>query len=228
MPGMTLEFTVKDDNDSINNKQVVGILDDINIGGVTELMITTLDVGFLTEPRDKFPFANQRQLHSEYYETTLASRLIVVQYESMFLEEIMLPDGTFYSSKDDSDGISNTDGGWHTGDMRQYIAKILLSHGIDLANYGVLSNLGSSESSHPFTCALLAAHNSVGIYQNGRQVHGGSGGNGMVTLDSSIGNEFSHEIRHNYDLGCWKCTFEINARVSHTCPGDDSSSWSMV
>jgi hypothetical protein len=218
VPGMTLEFIVKDDNDSINNKQVLGILDDINVGGVTELMITTLDVGMLTEPRNKFLFANQQELHREYYETTLASRLIVVQYESMFLEEIMLPDGTFYSSG----GISNTDGSWHTGDMRQFIAKILLSHGIDLANYGVSSSLGSSESSNPFTCALLAAHNAVGMYQNGRKVHGGSGGNGMVTLDSSIGNEFSHEIGHNYNLGHYVDGF--NGSV-HRPSNEINSSW---
>ena len=61
----------------------------------------------------------------------------------------------------------------HTGDMRQYIGKILLSHGIDFANYGISSSNGGSEQGHPFTCALLAAHNTVGKYQNGRQVHGG-------------------------------------------------------
>jgi hypothetical protein len=218
-PGMTLEFTVvKDSNDS--NKQITGVLDDIHIGGITELMITTLDVGFLTEPRNAFSFANQPELHREYYETTLASRLIVVQYESMHMEEIMLPDGTFYSSKDGD--VSNTDGGWHTGDMRQYIAKILLSHGIDLANYGISSSLGSSESSHPYTCALLAAHNSVGMYQNGRQVHGGSGGNGMITLDSSIGNEMSHEVGHNYGLGHYVDGF--NGSV-HRPSNEINSSW---
>ena len=36
------------------------------------------------------------------------------------------------------------------------------------------------------------------MYQNGRQVHGGSGGNGIITLNSSIGNEKSHEAGHNY------------------------------
>ena len=40
-----------------------------------------------------------------------------------------------------------------------------------------------------------------GKYANGVQVHGGSGGNGMVTLDDSLGNEFSHEVGHNYGLG---------------------------
>ena len=30
--------------------------------------------------------------------------------------------------------------------------------------------------------------------------HGGSGGGGIVTLDQTIGNEFSHEVGHNYGL----------------------------
>merc|ERR1711935_239484 len=84
---------------------------------------------------------------------------------------------------------------------RQYIGKVLLSHGIDFANYGISSSNGGDESSHPFTCALLAAHNTVGFYQNGNITHGGSGGNGLVTLDSSVGNEFSHEVGHNHGLG---------------------------
>lgn len=75
--------------------------------------------------------------------------------------------------------------------------NISQSHGTDLANYGINSSSGTSESSHPFTCAFLAAHNTVGQYTNGRIVHGGSGGNGIITLDSSIGNEMSHEAGHN-------------------------------
>jgi len=78
--------------------------------------------------------------------------------------------------------------------MRQFIGKFLLSHGIDLANYGISSSKGQSEKPHPFTCAFLAAHNTVGMYQNGRVKHGLSGGNGMVTLLNSIGNEMSHEV----------------------------------
>ena len=74
-----------------------------------------------------------------------------------------------------------------------------MSHGIDLVNYGILSSKGASKLSHPFTCALLAAHNTVRMYQNGRQVHSGSNGNGIITLDSSIGNEMSHDAGHNYD-----------------------------
>ncbi|MEG1679192.1 MAG: TagA domain-containing protein, partial [Stenotrophomonas sp.] len=45
------------------------------------------------------------------------------------------------------------------------------------------------------------AHHAVGRYSNGVQSHGLSGGNGMLTLYSTSGNEFSHEIGHHYGLG---------------------------
>lgn len=74
--------------------------------------------------------------------------------------------------------------GWHSGTMRQRIGKELVSHGIDNANYGLNSTAGLGENSHPYVVAQLAAHNSRGNYANGIQVHGGSGGGGIVTLDS--------------------------------------------
>jgi len=190
--GMTLEFSAVLNSDE---EDKVGILHKIEIGGVTELVITAIDAGFLTPPRNQFKFRDDETANREYFETAPVSRLVVAQYESMHLTTIVLPTGKVYTD------VSDDNGGWHSGDMRQYIGKILLSHGIDLANYGISSSKGGSESSHPFTCALLAAHNTVGMYKNGRQVHGGSGGNGMITLDSSIGNELSHEVGHNYGLG---------------------------
>ena len=207
-PGMSLKFTASDDK--------VGTLDDIEIGGVTELVITAIDVGFLTDPRDQFTFRNDLATHREYFESAPVSRLVVAQYESMHLTEVMLPTGMLYTA------VSDDNGGWHSGDMRQHIGKILLSHGIDLANYGISSSLAQSESPHPFTCAFLAAHNTVGMYQNGRIVHGLSGGNGMITLDSSIGNEMSHEVGHNYGLGHYVGGFDGSVhRPSH----EINSSW---
>jgi len=210
--GITLEFTAI----SSGEEDKIGILDEIKIGGVTELVITAIDAGFLTEPRDEFSFRNDKTSHREYFQTVPVSRLIVAQYESMYLTEIMLPTGKKYTA------VSDTNGGWHDGDMRQDIGKILMSHGIDLANYGISSSKGKSEQSHPFTCALLAAHNTVGMYQNGRQVHGGSGGNGMMTLDSSIGNEMSHEAGHNYGLGHYVGKFDGSV---HRPSSEINSSW---
>ena len=213
-PGMILQFTATPMDPLDEDK--VGILSEIEVGGVTELMLTTIDVGMLTQPRNEFDFRDDVKAHKEYFETAPLSRLIVVQYETMHFTEIMLPSGKLY------DSVSDDNGGWHTGDMRQHIGKILISHGIDLANYGMHSSKGDSESSHPFTCALLTAHNTVGMYQNGRQVHGGSGGNGMVTLDNSLGNEFSHEVGHNYGLGHFVGGFDGSV---HRPAEEINSSW---
>merc|ERR1719343_1976152 len=207
-PGMYLEFASSDKR---------GVLD-AKVGGLTEITITTLDAGFLTEPRNEFIFRDDNTTNSEYFETTMASRLVVVQYETMHFTEIMLPTGKFY------DTVSDDEGGVYKGDMRQHIGKILLSHGIDLANYGIPSSLAQSESPHTntFTCAFLASHNTVGMYQNGRVVHGLSGGNGMVTLWSSTGNEFSHELGHNYGLGHYVGGFDGSV---HRAADKINSSW---
>jgi len=206
-PGMNLEFATRG-----------GKRGDLvaNVGGETELVITTIDAGFLTEPRNEFTFREDPTLNSDYFETTMTSRLVVVQYEAVHLTEIMLPTGNFY------DTVSDDEGGVYSGDMREFIGKLLLSHGIDLANYGISSSLAQSESPHPYTCAFLTAHNSVGMYQNGRVVHGLSGGNGMITLLSSIGNEFSHEVGHNYGLGHYVGGFDGSV---HRAADNINSSW---
>jgi len=206
-PGMTLEFA------ATSGEQ--GVIE-ADVGGVTELVITTLDAGFLTEPRNEFQFRDDPTTNTEYFETTLVSRLVVAQYETMKFDEIVLPDGKKY------DSVSDDEGGVYSGDMRQSIGKLLLSHGIDLANYGISSSLAQSESPHPFTCALLAAHNTVGMYQNGEVIHGLSGGNGMITLWDSVGNEMSHEVGHNYGLGHYVGGFEGSV---HRGADEINSSW---
>ena len=78
VPGMTLEFSIvpvimatgttnqqqeqQDADEGAVTTVTMGVLDNIHIGGVTELMITTLDAGFLTEPRNEFTFANDEEL----------------------------------------------------------------------------------------------------------------------------------------------------------------------
>merc|ERR1719285_302537 len=183
--GMTLEFQQGDQ---------FGSLSDVEIGAITELMITTIDAGFLTTPRDEFEFAKDSTAHRDYFQTLQVTRLVVVDYEPWHLTEVMLPTGKLYTTASDDEG------GIYAGDMRQYIGKELLSHGIDMANYGIFSSKGGTERPHPFTCGLLAAHNTRGMYQNGVQLHGLSGGNGIITLKNSIGNEFSHEVGHNLNL----------------------------
>lgn len=185
-PGLTLEF---------RQGKLAGELKGLKVGAPTQLLIHTIDLGMLTTPRGAFAFAKDPEAHREYFQTLPTSRLIVSQYAPLSLPEVMLPTGKLLTDLDDSEG------GWHSGTMRQSIGKELISHGIDNANYGLNSSSGQGEDTHPYVVAQLAAHNNRGKYANGVQVHGGSGGGGIVTLDESIGNELSHEVGHNYGLG---------------------------
>jgi hypothetical protein len=144
------------------------------------------------------------------------SRLIVSQYAPLFLREVMLPNGTLLTDSDPSNGD------WHNGTMRQCIGKELISLGIDNANYGINSSAGEGEGTHPYVAAQLAAHNAQGKYSNGVVVHGGSGGGGIVTLDSSIGNELSHEVGHNYGLGHYVGGFQGSV---HRSADQINSTW---
>ena len=193
-----------------------GTLSDLKIGAPTELLIHTIDIGMLTAPRDQFHFALDPQAHREYFQTVPTSRLIVSQYETLSLPEVMLPNGTLLTDHDPSKGD------WHNGAMRQSIGKELISLGIDNANYGINCTAGEGEGTHPYVVAQLAAHNSVGQYASGIVVHGGSGGGGIVTLDDSLHNEFSHEVGHNYGLGHYVDGFQGSV---HRSADQINSTW---
>lgn len=193
--GLAAEWVVPGLSLQIRQGNLTGELTGLKVGAPTQLLIHTIDVGMLTTPRGAFAFAKDAEAHREYFQTVPTSRLVVAQYAPLSLSEVMMPTGTLLKDFDESEG------GWHTGNMRQSIGKELISHGIDNANYGLNSTSGQGEKSHPYVVAQLAAHNNRGKYANGVQVHGGSGGGGIVTLDSSIGNELSHEVGHNYGLG---------------------------
>ncbi|WP_231565413.1 M66 family metalloprotease [Vibrio hyugaensis] len=210
--GLTLTF---------NNNGKKGFLNNIKVGAPTELLIHTIDVGMLIEPRGQFHFQKDKEAQREYFETAPVSKLVVSEYEPVYFNEVMLPDGTLLVDYDPSEG------GWHSGTMRQRIGKELISIGINNANYGIHSSVGVGESDNPYLAAQLTAHNSRGRYSNGTVTHGGSGGAGMVTLDSSIGNEFSHEVGHNYGLGHYPDGFDGSvhkpAHMNNSTWGWDSS-----
>ncbi|GLR74119.1 M66 family metalloprotease [Aliivibrio sifiae] len=206
---------------SFENQGKKGTLAQIKVGAPTELLLHTIDVGMLVEPRGAFHFQTDKAAQREYFETAPISKMVVSEYEPVHFTEVMLPNGTLLTDLDPSDG------GWHSGTMRQRIGKELISIGINNANYGINSSVGVGESENPYVAAQLTAHNTRGNYNNGVQTHGGSGGAGMVTLDSSIGNEFSHEVGHNYGLGHYPGGFEGSihkpANMTNSTWGWDSS-----
>lgn len=207
VPGLSLVVRQGDSSGELNG---------LHVGAPSELLIHTIDLGMLTRPRDKFEFAKDPEAHREYFQTVPTGRLIVSQYAPLSLPKVMLPDGTLLTDHDPSKA------GWHEGTMRQSIGKELISLGIDNANYGIHSTAGTGEDSHPYVAAQLAAHNSVGKYAAGVVVHGGSGGGGIVTLDDSLHNEFSHEVGHNYGLGHYVGGFQGSV---HRPADEGNSTW---
>ena len=207
VPGLSLQ---------IQQGNLNGELTNLKVGPPSELLIHTIDIGMLAPPRDQFEFAKDPEAHREYFQTVPTSRMIISQYAPLYLREVMLPNGTFLHDSDPSKGD------WHNGTMRQSIGKELISHGIDNANYGINSSAGEGEDSHPYLAAQLTAHNSHGKYSNGLVVHGGSGGGGIVTLDASLGNEFSHEVGHNYGLGHYVGGFQGSV---HRSADQINSTW---
>jgi hypothetical protein len=209
VPGLKLEFIQGDKKGSLNF--AAQGRDGLKIGAPNELLMHTIDVGMLTDPRDKFDFAKDLSLQAEYFQTIPVSRQIVGKYESLKLEQVVLPDGRTYtpSNLDNSLGV-----GLYSGAMHDAIAKLLILHGINNANYGYSSSSSTSErwdeGGHPYWAAQIAAINAIGKYAvttdkvylglGGLWVHGLSGGAGMLSIKESAGNEFSQEAGHNYGL----------------------------
>lgn len=188
IPGNVLEFDVDGRT---------GTYRDMDVGAPSELLLHTIDIGMLTPHRGRFIDHFGDEMVRQYFQTLPCSRLIVNRYEPIDFHTVELADGTVYRDH------SAQKGEWHGGDLREKIGKQLVSLGINNANLGIHSSPGSGENglNKHFVAAQFTAHTSVGNYINGRVVHGGSGGGSMVTLEAITGNEFSHELGHNYGLG---------------------------
>lgn len=191
-PGMSLSIT---DNTSRNGSLAA---DKIEFGAPAELVVHSIRLGMLTAPpaeSDAFwLLKNPEQGAADYFQTIPAARFTVAYYEPMQLDKVMVANGTIY------DTASAGEGGVYSGDMRENTGKSTVSVGINLANFGATAS-GMAGQSQPQWFQNVVAHHAVGRYSNGVQSHGLSGGNGMLTLYSTSGNEFSHEIGHHYGLG---------------------------
>ncbi|RXJ74132.1 hypothetical protein CS022_05810 [Veronia nyctiphanis] len=149
-----------------------GTLDQVNVGAPTEMLLHTIDVGMLIENRGRFEFQYDKEHARQYFQTLPASRLVVSIYEPQHFEEIMMYDGTLLTDR------APDNGGWHSGSMRESIGKMLISLGINNANYGINTSdvFMQSGRGHPYSVAQMTVHSTIGVYQNGPVVHGGSGG----------------------------------------------------
>ncbi len=189
-PGIALEITS-------HQTSLSGSYPNIDVGAPMELVLNTIDIGMLTPPQDVFIKDFTDDLQRQYFQMTPISRLVVNQYEPVHWTEICMPDGTLY--RDRSPDTADV----HNGNLRQRIGKELISLGINNASQGIHSSPGVGEDglNRHYVVAQLTAHTSVGNYANGRVAHGLSGGGSIVTLYDCSGNEFSHELGHNYAMG---------------------------
>ncbi|TXY05692.1 M66 family metalloprotease [Vibrio mimicus] len=196
-PGLSLRL--------VDNLGREGVLaqGEIQFGGAPELVIQNIDMGMLTRPRNRNTMIqNLPILAADYFQKIPASKLVMADYTPAYFPLVTLPNGVVYTDK------SASTGGWHSGDMREAIGKAMVSTGINNANVGILSSAGYSQH-YNRRFNHITAHTNVGVYTKKDTdlpevvVHGGSGGGGIVTLEATTGNEWSHELGHNYGLGHW-------------------------
>ncbi|WP_116963438.1 M66 family metalloprotease [Fastidiosibacter lacustris] len=167
----------------------------LDISAPMEQVLINIEIGMLTPPKKINTWIQDpARMGIDFFQKTLISKLTISEYEPVFWKKITMPDGKIYTEQ------SNDTGGVYSGDLRENIGKSLISTGIRMANIGINDTAGSSqESSSRFKQTVV--HTSVGKYQNGVVVHGLSGGGGQLTLDSTVGNQFTHELGHDYGLG---------------------------
>jgi hypothetical protein len=171
----------------------------IDFAAPAELVVHSVRLGMLTDPPvnnsgGHWFRTNPAEAATDYLQTIPAARITAAYYEDVKLTRVMVASGVIY------DTASAVNGDVYSGDMRENTAKSTFSVGINLANWGVTSS-GMQSQQQPQVTQSVVIHHARGVYANGVQNHGLSGGNSILTLSTSRGNEFSHEIGHHYGLG---------------------------
>ena len=173
--------------------------DKIDFAAPGELVLTNIRLGLLspvTVNNGHHMLLQPEKAGADYFQTIPAAQMTVAKYDDVVLDRVMVANGTIY---DVATGSAST-GDVYSGDMRENTGKSTFGVGINLANWGVTSASMQSQE-QPQLTQNVNAHHARGKYANGTFNHGLSGGNGMLTLIDSVGNEFSHEIGHHYGLG---------------------------
>lgn len=212
--GLSLKF-----NDQNGN---VGILeqDQFNFGAASELFLTNFRLGMLSKVRDPEELElDPLNEANDYFQTIPVAKLKLGTFLPLEIKDkIVMPNGKIYTP----DNLSDSEGGWHTGDMREDILKGLFGAGINRANYGIFSS-NAMEQSY-FNFKQIQIHRGTGSYKNGKNIkHGLSGGNGLATLDSTKGNEFSHELGHSFLVDHYHGGEENNSQNEYTGWGYDAN-----
>jgi len=216
-PGLSIRII-----DPANEKNGDLRSEDIDFAAPGELVVQSIRLGLLTDPPKStghYMLLEPEKAGTDYFQTIPAARMIVSKYEDMKLDKVMVASGVIY------DSVSLDNGGVYGGDMRENTAKSTFSTGINLANWGVTSSSMQSQEQPQVTQSVVIHHargkyineeiNDKGESNKGEYVHGLSGGNGILTLYDSVGNEFSHEIGHHYGLGHYPGSVKISDTITN-------------
>lgn len=206
-----------------DNLGKIGLLQasEIQFGPPIELVTQHVEIGMLLPPSEIQPNlwsnpTNYRapELALDYFQMVPIAKFTAAQYLPIHFPKIVLPNGNAYIERSTFEGA-----GVYKGDMRQEIAKGMVSTGINYANIGIPSSIGGTEK-QPRPFRQTTVHTSAGVYtetdRNGNPKavtvrHGLSGGGGQLTLMSTIGNEFSHEYGHDHGLPHYPGGKELSA-----------------
>lgn len=212
-----LELIVRDD------AGVEGRLpaDAFDFGPPIELVTQHVEIGMLLEPAEvqvnKWcrPGENlSPELALDYFQMVPVAKFIAAQYLPIHFPKVVMPNGNVYTNRSTFEGA-----GIYKGDMRQKIAKGMVSTGINYANIGVPSSAGGTEK-QPRPFRQTTVHTSAGVYTEKDKAgkpksvtvrHGLSGGGGQLTLMNTTGNEFSHEYGHDHGLPHYPGGKELSA-----------------
>jgi hypothetical protein len=214
-PGMALAVR---DNQGRNGALAAAAID---FAAPAELVIGNIELGMLTEPSRSdghYMLQDPAAAATDYFQTVPISKLTVAGYEPLKLDRVMVASGVIY------DSASAVTGDVYSGDMRENTAKATFSAGINLANWGVTSSAMQSQR-QPHITQAVTVHHARGVYTNGVVDHGLSGGNGILTLIDSDGNEFSHEIGHHFGLGHYPGQVGENC---FNCAHHHDSGWGFI
>lgn len=189
-PGLQLTFTDQSENS--------GQLNTIDTAAPKELVINNIQLGMLTDApvSDSHRFINDpANGATDYFQPLPISKMTMAQYEAVKLAKVIVASGEIFTP----DNPDPSEGSVYAGTMRENVGMAQVSTGINLATFGITS--AAMIQRQPAYTNQRVIHHSAGLYANGRITHGLSGGNGMATLYSSVGNELSHELGHSFGLG---------------------------
>ena len=186
-------------------------MDKFEFGPPIELVTQNVEIGMLLPPSDiqvnKWCRPSQNlspELALDYFQMVPVAKYTAAQYLPIHFPKVVLPNGNVYTERSIFEGA-----GVYKGDMRQEIAKGMVSTGINYANIGIPSTIGGTEK-QPRPYRQTTVHTSAGVYTekdkegNAKSKivrHGLSGGGGQLTLMNTTHNEYSHEYGHDHGLG---------------------------